>query len=701
MHVILATEHYLLSSDMSITSAARQNLRKDSLVLKTRHEEFLRRISSPSQSPTISAANSPAIFTSSLPSSPHYYSANLAVETITNESPLSSRRGHRISVSQNDIALLSDQNAELLSKLERLESESVQAELAGRRKLRKLEREIQGLREELEQTQMRSEELEEKAKSGFDPEKVADELWKKKIEREERIMLMRGKSDSSFGDGVKDFAPAVPSASSADSTPIKLVRPSPAGLSNSPSAFRFPTKPERPIDRDDQDDVVSAQSRSLAREMAVVSQLLLKIKELEEANAQITDQQAEAAVTIHSVMKDAENIRQIYEGLSDAEDVEWETIGDEDSDKSKDESVSTGNETIRFRSFRRSLDGALYKPAPSNEDHFADGIAEDMQSTVNKTALDRIISNHKERKSVVGLFDMPSTSDLSPLKTTDLPASFATDAAYSRPARDTLHSPMLSALSITAPSPSSVTGVTLGSELGSQYGDEWGANAINHHLRNTSLYQLAMPSPPPSPVSATHIVQTTEPATDEPSLPTSPFHAGSGLQPPEAESLPYEANSTRRGHQPDRYQRMSQTIRSRTNRWADSRFRKTLLSSDHIPGQPVEGAEAQKSPRPIQDRLANVFDSVMGALAKPGSHEMATSEAPNDDDSHGTMVNVDTVIDSSDDNPRGVGKFIFELWLWLQFSIIILVFLWTMAKRGPKSVLNAAEQKGVSTRYRS
>jgi hypothetical protein len=697
---------------MSITSAARKSLHKDSLVLKTRHEEFLRRISSPSQSPTVSAANSPATFTPSLPSSPHYYSANLAVDTITIESPLSSRRGHRISVSQNDIALLSDQNAELLSKLERLESESAQAELAGRRRLRKLEREIQGLREELEQTQIKSDVLEEKAKLGFDPEKVADELWKKKIEREERIRLMRGKSDSNFGgDGVRDFAPGsaavVPSASSADSTPVKLLRPSAAGLLNSPSAFRFPTTPERSVGHDDQDDVFSAQSRSLTRpewELVVVSQLLLKIKELEEANAQITDQQAEAAVTLHSVMKDAESIRQIYEGLSDAEGVEWETIGDEDSEKSKDESISTGNETIRFRSFRRSLDGALYKPAPpSSEDHFADGIVGDMQSTVNKTALDRIISNHKGRKSVVGLFDTPSTPDLSPLKTTDLPASFATDEAYFRPARDTLHSPMLSALSIAAPSPTGETGVTLGSELGSQYGDEWGANAVNHHLRNTSLYQLAMPSPPPSPspVSAIHFVQTTETATEEPSLPTSSFHVGSGLQPPQGQPLPYEANSSRGGHQPDRYQRMSQTIRSRTNRWADSRFRKTLVGSKHIPGQPVEGAEAHKSQRPIQERLANVFDSVVGALAKPGSHEMATSEAPNDDDSQETMVKVDTVANPSDDNPRGVGKFIFELWLWLQFCIIILVFLWAMAKRGPKSVLDAAEKRRVSTRPRT
>jgi hypothetical protein len=64
-------------------------------------------------------------------------------------------------------------------------------------------------------------------------------------------------------------------------------------------------------------------------------------------------------------------------------------------------------------------------------------------------------------------------------------------------------------------------------------------------------------------------------------------------------------------------------------------------------------------------------------------------------------VKVDTVANPSDDNPRGVGKFIFELWLWLQFCIIILVFLWAMAKRGPKSVLDAAEKRRVSTRPRT
>ena len=82
---------------------------------------------------------------------------------------------------------------------------------------------------------------------------------------------------------------------------------------------------------------------------------------------------------------------------------------------------------------------------------------------------------------------------------------------------------------------------------------------------------------------------------------------------------------------------------------------------------------------------------------------MATSEVPNDDDySRKTKADTrSTNANPPDDNPKGVTKVIFELWLWLQFCIIILVFLWAMAKRGPKNVLEDAEKRRVSTRHRS
>lgn len=40
----------------------------------------------------------------------------------------------------------------------------------------------------------------------------------------------------------------------------------------------------------------------------------------------------------------------------------------------------------------------------------------------------------------------------------------------------------------------------------------------------------------------------------------------------------------------------------------------------------------------------------------------------------------------------GFVGFILEVWLWLQFAIVVMVFLWAMARRGPKSVLEDAER---------
>lgn len=39
------------------------------------------------------------------------------------------------------------------------------------------------------------------------------------------------------------------------------------------------------------------------------------------------------------------------------------------------------------------------------------------------------------------------------------------------------------------------------------------------------------------------------------------------------------------------------------------------------------------------------------------------------------------------------GRVMIEVWMWLQFVIIMLVFVWAMARKGPKSVLRDAERK--------
>lgn len=41
----------------------------------------------------------------------------------------------------------------------------------------------------------------------------------------------------------------------------------------------------------------------------------------------------------------------------------------------------------------------------------------------------------------------------------------------------------------------------------------------------------------------------------------------------------------------------------------------------------------------------------------------------------------------------GFVGFVLEVWLWLQFAIVVCVFLWAMARRGPKSLLEDAERR--------
>jgi len=48
-----------------------------------------------------------------------------------------------------------------------------------------------------------------------------------------------------------------------------------------------------------------------------------------------------------------------------------------------------------------------------------------------------------------------------------------------------------------------------------------------------------------------------------------------------------------------------------------------------------------------------------------------------------------------------VGGIMLEVWMWLQFAIIMLVFLWAMARKGPKSVLRDAERKRTMSMKKS
>ena len=245
-----------------MASAVCKTLYENNVALKGKHQALLKRLpSSPSSSPSPeppSRASSRYSISLSRPVSEY------------DASPLTYKsQARKISFSTLEISHLADQNAELLEKLERVETEAVQADQTGRRELKRWEKEILSLREELEKTQAKSEELEEKTKAGFawDTEKVVQEVWKKKEEREAKFRAMRNVSQGSAVHTerdyqVRNFAPEGSGSGMSTSIASHLPLRHPSGV---PFSHTQPSPGTHP-------------------EYSLIAQLLQKIKELEQTN---------------------------------------------------------------------------------------------------------------------------------------------------------------------------------------------------------------------------------------------------------------------------------------------------------------------------------------------------------------------------------------------------------------------------------
>ena len=622
-----------------------KTLYDNNVAIKSKHQALLARLpSSPSRSPSPEPLASRYSISLSRPVSEY------------NTSPLvpNFKGARKISVSTSEISHLADQNAELLEKLEKLESDSFSADQSGRRELKRLEKEILALRDELEKTQAKSEELEEKAKAGFawDSEKVVQEVLRKKMEREERFRAMRnlGQGLPSEGDGdseIRDFAPESSFYPPGD-TPRR-----PSG-----TPFRHP---------------LAQNSESTLPESSLISQLLQKIQELEHTNIQIIQQQTETANQLSSMQRETEHMTRVYECFADENVIE---LADDPPPSLEGGERASRDDTIRFKSFKRNL---VTQPAGV--------LPDDPDENFNHP---RSVS--RTRKSVMGLFDPSLEEKLSEAEfkadqhAFGLPVPFASspcsDFLGTTRSRSTgLLSPALSTLSLSSrfqgPDPFDNTRPTLQTELENEFGDGWGLNAGDHVHRSSSLYDFSQASMPPSPspsparLSQAHY----SPQEQETPLP-SPMPMGNptmrlSVEPPTPEDHKHSANK-----QTKRYHLMSETIRSRTNRWVDGRF-KDPCSNTNTRARANEEEKTPTAPAPHQ--LVDAFDAAVESFARQRNGSSLTNQK------------------SKVKKPRGLAAIMLEIWLWLQFAIIILVFLWAMAKRGPKSVLGHSGHRRVSS----
>ncbi|KAF9006705.1 hypothetical protein BDQ17DRAFT_1540481 [Cyathus striatus] len=661
-------------NELSLTSAVCRDLYENNVALKSKHKALLARLPSTQESSPDFLA-SPA----KLDGTEDRLDPEEVDDFYTPTRPMIRRRHtRRISMSTNDISMLADQNAELLQKLEKLEFDSNRADQAGRRELRRLEKEISYLKDELEKSQARDEELGKKA------EKAVEEAWKKRKERDSEFKAIRNLGRDFHGEGsyeVKNFAPE-------------------GSRFGGPSEFfsYFPTSQDSPSTIAN----LPSQDLSSPSEKEVISQLLAKMKELETTNTQILEQQTRTADELQAVHKETEQINKVYEYLSDPEQVQLELEIPQKELKGLP-SRDHANNTTRFHSFRRRLEDELDASSLSLRQ-------EDILRRDSRTP-------SRSRKSVMGLFDsFNSETDLSLEDITDVTidkhsSPFTVNrwkhlkhgSVTSALGTNEATSPALSTLDLFSPSRLDASRPTLESELGAEYTDSWGAHAGNFHLRTTSLTDISQfaaisPSPAHLPrMSALGLMQRA--GKDD--------HSQHGVSRGDTKVSVESVNviflsSESPAPKSPRYQRITETIRSRTGRWANSRFKDTL-SDKTRPDQIYDNQHTTTDfhaviPEPLADALNGMVENMTNAISGKSS-PTETVDSPESSPTGDKTVQLRSELQPPEKKRHGIGAIILEIWLWLQFVIIIVVFVWAMAKRGPKSVLrDAAERRALSKR---
>lgn len=553
-----------------------------------------------------------------------------------------------------ELGQLTDQNAELTSQLEDLEKEATKADEAAKRKLGKLEREIERLKGDLDKA---LEELQQKEKEI----ERSSEAKRLRLEREERLLALREKQQQQHPQQeVVDFSPP--------SIPVKRFS-------------RFPAD-------DLHDEQVSFPNGSYNTEVDLISQLMDKIRELEETNQEISQQQNASVKKLRKAMIGAEGMRKVYDYLSDDEEHEVEIV-DEDEFMDAVEHLPRGplgsvpeeDPPMRFSSLRRKINEDIHQ-------RLATELSEDEDHEYN----DMGNFHSRLRPTVVGLFDSPEmrgrTVSLTYMKSEDSDDDDVDDSKiFSRGV-----SPIGSPLLVPQESPGHIH--SLRSEIGSEFWDDPEGSISEHHrVRTTSVLSLGALADNTPSNRATHGCSAS-PIESSP-VPPSKRPAASSHQRSSSvrdKDRPSDTGTLDRSRSQLRSRMLSQTISARSTRWSDGRLEDVAISTSRAP---------RVSAPLITEMFQNAVQQVTGSSADIVGASPPISPV--------AEVNLDESRERSPSRPaagqtgevgmkNGKGQagfvgFVLEIWLWLQFVLIILVFIWAMARRGPRTVLKEGDRK--------
>ncbi len=186
-----------------MAAAVGKQLLEANLELRQRHNSLISKYPATPSSVTLSSVPFPGTEPSWIPELDASSPITASKTPTLSRAPSHSRR---FSVTPQALAALSEHNTDLLAQLTQIEDETSRANLDGKRKLRQLEKEITGLRAELDFAQERNGELEEQIENAEHVKQMED----KRHERGAKLKALRARASTATGEVIKDYAPARP-----------------------------------------------------------------------------------------------------------------------------------------------------------------------------------------------------------------------------------------------------------------------------------------------------------------------------------------------------------------------------------------------------------------------------------------------------------------------------------------------------------
>lgn len=592
--------------------------------------------------------------------------------------------GHqrRITASPAAVLTLQETNNDLIVELTRLRSETDAAQVDGAHRLRKLEQEIKGLKAELEMTQRTNAELEERMHTQRNNEQ--------EILREKRLKPLRNPRTSGVDADTpqlhKDFAPP-PELQ-------KRLRRASSSASISDAGGFEPTCPNY----EESVASVAPSARSSfsavsAGEYAVVAQLYRKVEELQTANRELSAKNRTTKEQLSRAERNSLELKKVYDAIRVELGSDADTEDAPSASSSDDESAVLSRGTSRFvtpKTSIRSIDHFATRSNGRNEFVLSrrnskakrpEWQATDMDKTGSSTS--RTIGNKnmlyatrlaKTRKPLPPSLLHPPSGSAEPPRS--LPCSRSSSPIP--PESPVLLTPRsqtptvgLSKRGIARHSP-----VTIPRTLGSELADRLNSMDMKDSLdldRESCITALIDDDDLPAVAELRRLLDEDEflnsvsPAT---SISVKPSIV---LNSPGSTSKPARMNTP----SPARY---------------PSAFLDTPVSFSTLAQRRISRREGalRRMVSTRENEFFSVAESIAEALAKGTFNDGNES---GEEDQHSSSTSLSPQKGVLRQLRRQSEEIMLELWIYLQFVVVVGFFLYTMYKRGPRDVMGIPRKK--------